>query len=82
VATDDFLAPPIDGVSLELYASVTARALKLGLTIEDTTALAVVEGVSPSRWDVASRAWRRLIVRDADIRDLYIAEYTRVRATT
>ena len=63
---------PIEGVTVETYAQLTAQAARQGL--HDPTAVAAwagVNGVPPDTWAVVHAGWRRRIDSHSEVRSRY-----------
>jgi hypothetical protein len=58
VADDDPIWAPIDGISLELYATTAKKASNLGVTDEaGMREVAAQEGLDPDKYVAASHGW-------------------------
>lgn len=63
-ASSDILSP-IDGVSLDQYAAMSAKQAS-GMAIADFQALLAQSGLDQARWDTVSAAWMDRMSRDTD----------------
>jgi len=72
VNTADPIYDPIDGISLERYAWLTAQLVKLNLPgIDAVTAWVESQGVRPGTWATVQTGWTSRMSQSMDVRTRY-----------
>lgn len=77
-APPSHVAPPIEGVTLEVYAEVDSRLVKEKISPRDWDAFAQTYGVPAGRWADVSKQWRKTWMRSAEMQRVVGAIQQRV----
>lgn len=68
---------PVEGISLDDYALLTAGLLRAGLAGPAAEAYVEARGVPPGRWAEVQRGWTERMARHAEVRTRYGLLYAR-----
>ena len=77
VAADDPMFDPIEGITLDRYAQLTAALAKQNLQgIDQVTAWVESQGVAPGTWQTVQNGWVQRMAANAQVRNRYGVLYS------